>query len=200
MSSKNSQHFLVACALLTGSLAATEIGLVISAFQLLNQHKAQVASTLPHGILHADPVLDVGIAITVVSAVAIIPSIFGSVFRLAHSCPRGNFRYFGIATFTFLPVLIATSVVALTWHASVTAALPQTVVDRLVAGSGVSLYYHSFGVVIAVIVNGWVLFGSLVLATILERMSFTATQQAHQELSSSVILSNDSKDSDDEGI
>ncbi|KAH9822284.1 hypothetical protein DFH28DRAFT_948220 [Melampsora americana] len=194
------RKFLVASALLTGSLAATEIGLTLAAFRLLNQHKTQVAAQLPHGILHADPVLGVGVAIIIVSAVAIFPSIFGSVFRLAHCCPTRNFHYFGIVTFAFLPVLVATTVVGLTLHASVTAALPQLMVNKLVVASGVSLYYHSFRIVVAAVVNGWIVFASLVLATILERMEFKATQQEQKELPTPVSWNNDSKDSDDQGI
>ncbi|EGG00191.1 uncharacterized protein MELLADRAFT_118125 [Melampsora larici-populina 98AG31] len=200
MLSKNCQHFLVACAFLTGSLAVTEIALTIAAFQLLNRLKTRVATQLPHGILHADPILDTGIAIIVVSILAILPSIFGSVFRLAHRCPTENFRYFAIVTFAYLPVLVVGTVIGLTWHASVTSALPQLMVKRLIAGSGMSLYYHSYRAVMAVIVNGWIVFASLVLATMLERMTFKATQQDQQTMSSPVFLTDESKNSDEEGI
>ncbi|EGF97771.1 uncharacterized protein MELLADRAFT_73698 [Melampsora larici-populina 98AG31] len=200
MPCKNSEYLLVACALLTGSLAVTEIALTTAASQLLNGQKTQVAAALPHGILHADPIFYAGVAIIVASSIAILPSILGSVFRLANRCPTGNFRFFGMAAFAYLPVVIVETVIGLTWHASVTSALPQLLVNELVAGSGTNLYYHGSMVEIAVVVNGWAVFTSLVLATILERKMFKATQQEQQKISSPVYLTNEVKDSYEEGI
>lgn len=52
-----------------------EIGLTIKAFQILNQRKKLAASALPGGKLSAKPILDVGIAMIVVSLVALFTSV-----------------------------------------------------------------------------------------------------------------------------
>ncbi|EGG04246.1 uncharacterized protein MELLADRAFT_108540 [Melampsora larici-populina 98AG31] len=180
MSKRIFEVFLVVCGLLNGALAVAEIGLTIKAFSILNERKKLVSSKLPGGKLFAKPILSVGIALIVVSLVALVASIFTSTIRFTQRSKKWVSLSFGVAAFVFLPVLIAGTVIGASWHAAVTARLPQTLVDQLVAASGISLYYHDYNAVIGLIVVGWVLFTGLVLASVLEKKEFAEAEKTQQ--------------------
>lgn len=162
-----------------------EIGLTVKAFQILSSRKKLVASKLPGGKLFAEPIIDIGVAMIAVSLVALTASMFVTAIRSTHRSKRWSSMSFGLAAFVLLPVLIAETVIGASWHATVTASIPQKIVDTLVAGSGISLYYRTYHVVIGQIAVGWVLFISLVLVSVLERKKFTQENHLQSSISTS---------------
>jgi hypothetical protein len=148
-------------------------------------------SGLPKAALHAgdivasSSVLVAALGIAGFTALAIALSL---MFKPTRAVPKSLVYLLGFCAVWTLAAQIATTVVATSWKARVSAAsyIPQTVIDRIVANSGQKLEYWATPVVRAYTIVGWFAWLALAIAAFLEFKNLGKSAQSTSTFTGSV--------------